>query len=174
MSFFRQLTSGVRNLLNRPAADQDIADEVQDYYERSVASHRAEGLSPEEAARVARLELGSVSNVKEEVRSYGWENWIETTLADLRYAARRLRSSPGFTTVTVLTLALGVGATTAILSAVNRIIFHPLPYPNPERILMVWDVGVGNSRLDGTFGTYRELAERSRSFESMATAKSWQ
>ncbi|HEY7028236.1 MAG TPA: ABC transporter permease [Gemmatimonadales bacterium] len=174
MSFFRQFTSGVRTLLNRSAADQDIADEVQDYYERSVASHRAKGLSPHEAARAANMELGSVAQVKEEVRSYGWENWIETTLADLRYAARRLRSSPGFTTVTILTLAVGVGATTAILSTVNRIIFHPLPYPNPERILMVWDIGVGNSRLDGTFGTYRELAERSRSFETMATVKPWQ
>ncbi|HSE47285.1 MAG TPA: ABC transporter permease, partial [Gemmatimonadales bacterium] len=174
MSFWRQLSHGVRTLINRSAADQDIADEVQDYYERSVASHRAEGLSPEAAARAARMELGSVAHVKEEVRSYGWENWIEATVADLRYAARRLRSSPGFTTVTILTLAVGVGATTAILSVVNRIVFHPLPYPSPERILMVWDIGVGNSRLDGTFGTYRELAERSRSFESMATAKPWQ
>src|SRR5262245_44168562 len=174
MSFFRQLTSGVRTLLNRPAADQDIADEVEDYYERSVASHRAGGLSPEDAARAASIELGSVAHVKEEVRSYGWENWIETLLADLRYAARRLRSSPGFTTLTVLTLAVGVGATTAILSAVNRIVFHPLPYPDPERILMVWDVGVDRSRLEGTFGTYREVLERSRSFESMATLKSWQ
>ncbi len=174
MSFWRQLSHGVRTLMNRSAADQDIADEVQDYYERSVASHRAEGLSPEAAAHAARMELGSVSNVKEQVRGYGWENWIETTLADIRYAARRLRSSPGFTTVTVLTLAVGVGATTAILSAVNRIVFHPLPYPDPERILMVWDVGVEGSRLDGTFGTYRELVERSRSFESMASAKQWQ
>jgi putative ABC transport system permease protein len=174
VSFWRQLSHGVRTLMNRSAADQDIAEEVQDYYERSVASHRAEGLSPEAAARAARMELGSVSNVKEQVRGYGWENWIETTLADIRYAARRLRSSPGFTTVTVLTLAVGVGATTAILSAVNRIVFHPLPYPDPERILMVWDVGAGGSRLDGTFGTYRELVERSRSFESMASAKQWQ
>ena len=174
MSFWRQLSHGVRTLMNRSAADQDIADEVQDYYERSVASHRAEGLSPEAAAHAARMELGSVSNVKEQVRGYGWENWIETTLADIRYAARRLRSSPGFTTVTVLTLAVGVGATTAILSAVNRIVFHPLPYPDPERILMVWDVGVEGSRLDGTFGSYRELVERSRSFESMASTKQWQ
>jgi putative ABC transport system permease protein len=174
MSFWRQLIHGARTLMNRSAADQDIADEVQDYYERSVASHRAEGLSPEGAARAARMELGSVSNVKEQVRGYGWENWIETTLADIRYAARRLRSSPGFTTVTVLTLAVGVGATTAILSAVNRIIFHPLPYPDPERILMVWDVGEGGSRLDGTFGTYNELVQRSHSFEAMASVKSWQ
>jgi hypothetical protein len=148
MSLWRQLSHGVRTLMNRSAADQDIADEVQDYYERSIASHRAAGLSPEAAARAARMELGSVSNVKEQVRGYGWENWIETTLADIRYAARRLRSSPGFTSVTVLTLAVGVGATTAILSAVNRIVFHPLPYPDPERILMVWDVGVGGSRLE--------------------------
>jgi len=174
MSLWRQLTHGLRALVNRPAADRDIADEVEDYFERSVAAHRAAGLSVEEATRAARLELGSVAHMKEHVRGYGWENLIETSLADLRYAARRLRSSPGFTTVTVLTLAIGVGATTAILSTVNRIIFHPLPYPNAERILMVWDIGEGSARLDGTFGTYNELVQRSHSFEAMASVKSWQ
>jgi predicted permease len=93
-----------------------------------------------------------------------------------RHSLRRAAASvlTGFTAVTVLTLAVGVGATTAILSAVNRIVFHPLPYPDPERILMVWDIGEGGSRLDGTFGTYNELVERSHSFEAMASVKSWQ
>ena len=92
------------------------------------------------------------------MRGYGWENVIETLLADLRYAARRLRSAPGFTAITVLTLALGLGATTAIFSAVNPILFESLPYPDAERVTMIWEVGSDGSRNDGTFGMYRELA----------------
>ena len=88
--------------------------------------------------------------------------------------ARRLRSNPGFAAVSVLTLALGIGASTAIFSAVNPILFEPLPYPHAGRIMMIWDLGVDGSRLDVTFGTYRELAERSRSFDAIAVMKPWQ
>ena len=100
------------------------------------------------------------------MRGYGWENTVGTLLADLRYAARRLRATPGFTAVTVLTLALGIGATTAIFSAVNPILFEPLPYPQAGRIAMISDVGVSRATLDVTFGTYREVAERSHAFET--------
>jgi putative ABC transport system permease protein len=99
---------------------------------------------------------------------------VETLLADLRYAARRLRAEPGFTAITVLTVALGIGATTAIFGAVNPILFQPLPYPEAGRIMMIWDVGSDGSRVDLTFGTCRELAARSRSFEAIAAMKSWQ
>ncbi len=73
------------------------------------------------------------------MRGYGWENAIDTVLGDLRYALRRLRSAPGFTIITVLTLAVGIGATTAIFGAVNPILFEPLPYPDPGRLVMVSD-----------------------------------
>ena len=113
------------------------------------------------------MQFGNRTAIQEQVRSYGWENVAGTLLADLRYAARRLRNTPGFTTVSALTLALGIGAATAIFSAVNPILFEPLPYPHPERIVMVWDIFAG-ARSDVTFHSYRELAARNHSFEAMA------
>jgi putative ABC transport system permease protein len=160
-------------MTNRRGADQEIADEVEGYREQAVAELVASGLSPDEARRAVRLELGNITAVREEVRSYGWENAIGTLFADLRYAARRLRKSPAFTTVSVLTLALGIGASTAIFSAVNPILFEPLPYPHAERIMMIWDVFKGG-REDVTFHTYRELAARSRGFEALTVMQPWQ
>jgi len=174
MSLWRQLTRGLRGLTNSSAADDDIADEVRDYLERSAAEMVANGLSPEQARRAAQVEVGNTTSLQEQVRSYGWENLVRTTLTDLTYAGRRLRGSPGFTAASALTLALGIGATVAIFSAVNPILFEPLPYPHPERIVTISDVGPADSSLDVTFGTFLELAARSRSFEALAVMKPWQ
>ena len=174
MSLWRQLTRGLHALTHPTAADQDVADEVHHYLEQATAAHVARGLSPGQAARAARLELGSVLGVRDQVRRYGWENHVEALFADLRFAVRRLRAAPGFTVVAVLTLALGIGATAAIFSAVNPILFKPLPYPDGGRVTMIWYRGDDGSRVDQTFGTYRELMARSRSFAAIAAMKSWQ
>src|SRR5918992_5045190 len=174
MSLWRQLTRGLRTLANRRAADRDLDDEVQHYLDLAAADLVAQGLSPDDARRAARLQLGNPTAAREQVRAYGWENVVEALAADLRYAVRRLRNSPGFTAVCAVTLGLGVGATTAIFSAVNPILFEPLPYPRAERILAISDVGAGGSPLEVTFGTYRELAQRARSFEALAVVKGWQ
>ncbi len=94
-------------------------------------------------------------------------------LQDLRYALRQLRKSPAFTVVAVLVIALGIGATTAIFSAVNPILFEPLPYPQAGRLMMIWDIFQG-ARSEVTFHTYRELVRRSRSFEAIAVMEPWQ
>jgi putative ABC transport system permease protein len=174
VSLWRQLSRGLRALTHRAAADQDIADELRDYLDRATAEYVARGLGPEEAARAARLELGNATSVRQEIHESGWENLIETLIADLRYASRRLVAEPGFAVVTVLTLAVGVGSTTAIFSALNPILFQPLPYPDAGRIVTVWDVGPDGSRADVTFGTHQELQERSRSFQALAVFKPWQ
>jgi putative ABC transport system permease protein len=174
MFLWRQLTRGLRALHNRAAADRDVADEVDDYVEHAAAAYIARGLSPRDARRAARLDVGNITVAREQVRSYGWENAIETLVADLRFAARRLRSNPGFSIVAVTTLALGIGATTAIFSAVNPILFESLPYPQADRIAMISDVGADDGPIDVTFGTYLELAARSRSFSSMAVLGRWQ
>src|SRR5512140_1133243 len=174
MSLWRQAARGLRALTNRTATDHELADEVRDYLERATAAHVARGLTPRDAKRAAQLEIGSATATREQVRSYGWENTIETLLADLRFATRRMRGNPGFSIIAVSTLALGIGATTAIFSAVYPILFAPLPYPAAERIAMVSDVGTNDSPIDVTFGTFRELVARTHSFDEMAVFKPWQ
>ena len=173
MSLWRQLSRGFRALTNRGAVDEELADEVQHYLELTAAAHRAKGLSHDEALRAARIELGTVIGLREEVRSYGWENAVESLLADLRFAARRLRGDPAFTGIALLTLALGIGGTTAIFSAVNPILFESLPYPQPNRLVALWEMRADDGRTDGTFGMYRQLSERAQSFDAVALAKPW-
>jgi putative ABC transport system permease protein len=170
MAFWRQLTRGIRVLLNRTAADRDIADEVEHYLDEAIASLEATGLSHEEARRAARLQLGSVTGVREQVREHGWEHAVDTTVTDVRHGIRRLRRRPLFAILGALTLALGVGASTAIFSAIYPVLLQPLPYPDADRVMMIWDRQNG-TRMDVTFGTYRELIARSRSFESLAVMR---
>ncbi|HEY6108926.1 MAG TPA: ABC transporter permease [Gemmatimonadales bacterium] len=151
-----------------------MTDEVGDYLAHATAAHLARGLPRDAAVREARLELGNVTAAREQVREYGWENLVESVLTDLRYAVRRLRQAPGFTGVTVFTLALGLGATTAIFSAVNPILFASLPYPHADRIAAILEVTNSGGRIGGTFGLYRAFVERSRSFAAIAVFKPWQ
>jgi putative ABC transport system permease protein len=95
-------------------------------------------------------------------------------IQDLRYAARQLRKTPGFACTAILILALGIGSTTAIFSAINPILFEPLPYPQARRIVMIWYAAEDGSRIPQTFHTYRELAQRSRSLEAISVMKPWQ
>jgi putative ABC transport system permease protein len=93
---------------------------------------------------------------------------------DLRYAVRQLRRNPGFTCTAIVILSLGIGANTAIFSAVNPILFEPLPYPHASRIVMIWYAGEDGARIPQAFHTYREVAERNRSFDAIAVMKPWQ
>ena len=95
-------------------------------------------------------------------------------LQDVRYAMRQLRKSSGFAGTAIVILALGIGGTTAIFSTINPILFEPLPYPNAGRLMMIWYGGDDGSRVPETFHTYREVAERSRSFDVVAVMKAWQ
>ena len=95
-------------------------------------------------------------------------------LHDMRYALRQLRKNQGFAGAAILILALGIGGTTAIFSILNPLLFEPLPYPQSRRIMMIWYGGNGGERIPETFNTYRELAKRNRSFESLAVMKPWQ
>ena len=173
MAIWHQLIVGIRSLVSPSSRNRDLADEVQQYLEEATAALVASGLSPEEAKRTARRQMGSTAVVQEQLRSFGWENSIRSFAADLRYALRQLRCNAGFTAVGAITLALGIGACTAIFSAVNPILFEPLPYPHANRILMIWGSYQG-ARSETAFGTYRELIQRSHSFETIAVFEPWQ
>src|ERR1700676_438384 len=108
MSLWRQITHGVRVLTHRSAAADAVDEEVRHYFEETISALIARGLSPDEARRAARLELGTMATLNEDVRAYGWENLIGAAIADLRYGLRRLHATPGFTTITILTLAIGI------------------------------------------------------------------
>ncbi len=171
---WRRIARGVGALLHPRATAREIDEEAQHYLDEATSANIAQGLTPKDAVRAARIELGSIANVRESVRSSGWENGVETLLADLRYAVRSLRGAPGFTSIALLTLALGVGATTAIFSVVRPVLIDPLPYPAAHRIVTIAEMQADGSRNSGTFGMYRELAQRSRSLDAIAVMRSWQ
>ena len=174
MSLWRHLTGGLRVLANPGRADREVDEELQHYLAEATDAYVADGLSPEAARRAARIDAGNALVVREAVRASAWEHLVLTSVADLRYAARRLRAAPIFTAVSVVTLALGIGATSAIFSAVNPILFSPLPYPQASRIATIWDYRDNGSRLSVTFGTFREVSARTHSFETLAVFRPWQ
>jgi putative ABC transport system permease protein len=174
MSLWRQVRRGLAVLLHRDAADRELTDEMDHFVDQATAAHVARGLPPEDARRAARVELGSAAAVRQEVRGVGWETMVEATLADIRFALRGLWGAPGFTTVTLLTLALGIGATTAILSVVTPILFRPLSYPRPDRLVAVVEAYAGGGRTAGTFALFRAFADQGHSFEALAVIRAWQ
>lgn len=174
MSLSRRLRLGIRRLLRKDAVEQDLDDEVRDYLARATEDYVARGLTHEAAERRARADIGSLESVKEEARGFStWEAVVETTLRDWRYGLRSLRRAPGFALVTILTLALGIGATTAIFSAVKPILFEPLPYADGNRLMTIWYGAADGSRAPQAFGNVRELETRSRSFAALAAMRPW-
>lgn len=177
MSLWRQISRGLRVLFDRKTTDREIADEVESYLEQATAAWMERGLAPEAARRAARLEMGSPSVVREQVREYGWENSIGTLFADLRYAVRRLIRTPSFSAATVLTIALGIGATTAIFSAVAGVLLKPLPYPHSERLVALVHTapGIGIKEMNMAPSLYFTYSDESRVFESVSlwTKDSW-
>jgi putative ABC transport system permease protein len=165
---FVKVRSFLRNLFLSRRVEVDLDQEVHSHLEMLIAENIRAGMPPDEAQRAARIELGGIEQVKEQVREEGLGNWLHSVLSDCRYGLRQLGKNPGATAIMVFTLALAIGATTAIFSVVYGVLLRPLPYPDANRIMAVFEVtskGRPSRVADPNFDDFRD---QSRSFQAIA------
>jgi len=161
----------LRALLRRKSMETELDDELRAHLDHQVEKYVQSGLPIEEAKRRARLEFGGLEQVKEECRDARGVNLVDTTLQDIRYGARKLARSPGFTTVVVATLALGIGVNALIFSVVNAAVLHPLPFRDAGRLVTQWATSptVGYSGPGSlTDRDYIEWRDQNRVFSDIA------
>src|SRR5437879_7208639 len=134
MSLLRSITGGLRSLFRKEQVSQELHEELTGFLEMAAEEKVKQGMSRKDALRAVRLENGNPEVTREIVRSARWESFVETCWKDLRLALRRLRMAPAFTIATVLTLALGIGATTSIFTLVHAVLLKSLPVTNPDEL----------------------------------------
>jgi putative ABC transport system permease protein len=169
MRMFRRIKSLLDNLIHRHRVEDTLDAELRAYVEELTSRSIAEGTHPQEARRQAVLQVGGIEQIKEKVRDAWLGQEIETMYQDIRYGCRSLVRSPGFTVVVIVTLALGIGTNLTMFSLMRAVLWRPLPYPEPNRIVTI---RVDARNVANTGATRRELLsleERSRSFEAVST-----
>ncbi|HXJ92807.1 MAG TPA: ABC transporter permease [Terriglobia bacterium] len=176
MRLFYKLPLRFRSLFRRTGVEQELRDEVRFHLEKQIEENITQGMTPEEARYAALRELGGVEQIKEECRDMRKVSYVENFLQDVQYGVRQLRRSPGFTAVAILTLALGIGANTAIFSVVYAVLLKPLPFRNPGQLVRVFE---GNDRagIPAEGCSYQEFQEWQRQnhvFSGMAAVTAHQ
>ena len=137
MPFLARARSLLRNLFSARRVEAELDEEVRAHLEMLAEEKVGEGLTVEAARRAARMELGGVDQVKEQVHEMRTGHLFETFVQDFRFGLRMLAKSPGFTLTVIVTLALSIGANTAVFSLVNALLLKNLPYPHPERMATI-------------------------------------
>ena len=177
MAFLRNIVTGLRSLFRKEQVDRELDEELRAYQEMATEEKIKQGMSRKEAIRAVRLERGSLELTKEVLWSARWESFVQTCWRDLRFAARMLRKSSGFTAVVVLTLALGIGANTAIFTLVYAVMLKPLPVPNPAQLYRLGDNNnccVMTGTQDGgsfvlySYALYEDLRDHTPEFTQLA------
>ena len=169
MNIVRSVTAGLKELIRRNKNESELSEELRAYVQDAAEAKVRAGATPEEALRSARLEVGGMETVKHQVRAVGWEFGLEVFVQDVRYGVRMLLKSPLFTAVALTTIAIGIGANTAMFSLVDAILLRPLPYPDPQRLIVVGTNQRGESMMS-PMGTADFLAwrDRQQTFEQVA------
>jgi predicted permease len=164
----RWLSSVWRNLFHKARQDEELDEELRSYVELLTEEKLKQGMGADEARRASLVEVGGVEQVKEQVREVRAGAAMTTFFRDVRYGARMLARRPVFTVVIVLTLALGIGATTAIFSVVNAVLLRALPYPEPARLVVLAEKTRGGRSIGVAYPNYMDFRERAQSFAEMA------
>ncbi len=166
----RSVVAGLRALFRKKQMEREMDEELRGYLDAAVKEKVRSGMTQEEALRAARIEMGSMDAVKEEIRSAGWESTLETIWQDLRFGLRVLRKNPGFTAVAALTLALGIGGTAVVFSLLDAVLLRPLPYPQSERLFRLFPLEGKRKRgvEQASYADFRDWQRQTRTFESLA------
>jgi putative ABC transport system permease protein len=170
MPLFAKARSLLRNLLSSRRVETDLDREIRSHLEMLTEENLRAGMGPDEAQRAARIELGGIAQVKENVREERIGNWLHSVLSDCRFDLRQLRKSPAFTAVAVLTLGLGIGANTALFSVINAVLLRPLPFYAPDRLVAVGSVVLNRASEGGetSYPVFLDWRAQSHSFESLS------
>ncbi|MGA9184307.1 MAG: ABC transporter permease [Candidatus Acidiferrales bacterium] len=156
-----------RRWFSRNRWERETSEEMRFHIERQTLANLAAGMSPEEARRRARAQFGATEGVLESCREQQRGFWLETLWADVRYGFRMLRRSPGFTAVAILTLALGIGANTAIFSIINGLLLQPLPFQQPDRLVNLSETEVSPGAFPLTGADYLDWQEQNRTLDAV-------
>jgi len=148
--------------------ERQLDAELRFHVEQQTTDNIAAGMNPDEARRRALAQFGGLEYIKEETRDARGIHFLETLFQDVRFALRMLRKSPGFTAIAILTLALGIGANTAIFSVVQGVLLAPLPYKQPDRLVMVWENNPRYPRVWVSYPNFLDWQRTARSFQQMA------
>src|SRR5580704_105055 len=172
MRILHTIAAGLQSLLRRKKTDQELDEELGAFLELATEEKLKYGMSRKEALREVRLERGNLDVSKELVRAGGWENFVETCWQDLIYAARTLRKSPGFTFVALLTLALGIGATTAIFSVVYGVLLQPLPFNDAARLILLNETTPRVGVVSVSYPNFQDWRAQTIQFSQIAAVSS--